>query len=359
MSAVLAAARLQELVRVAQARNASDIHLRADAPPALRVDGELQILDVPVLDSGETAALAQTLLEPAAQERLERRGDATQSSHYGGSCSLRVHAYRTANGISVALRLLPLEIPALESLHLPAAVSAFTERPHGLVIVTGPTGSGKSTALAAMADRINRSRAAHILTIEDPIEFVHVQRRCIITQREVGRDVPTFADAVYGALRSDPDVILLGEMRDMDTMHAALTAAETGHLVFATLHTGDTPQAVDRIASAFPAAAQERVRTQIAQTLVGIAGVRLIPRACGTGRRSAAEVLVATDAVRNVIRDGKVHHLRNILATSRSAGMQTLESALSELVLRGEVGIAEARAATDRPHEIEGSENYG
>ena len=359
MSAVLAAARFEEVLRAAQARNASDIHLRAGAPPALRIDGELHVMDAPVLEAGETCALVQALLEPAAQERLERRGDATQSRHSGGSCGLRVHAYRTGGGISIALRLLPLEIPALESLHLPPAVSAFTERPHGLVIVTGPTGSGKSTTLAAMADRINRSRAAHILTIEDPVEFLHAQRRCIITQREVGRDVPTFADAVYGALRSDPDVILLGEMRDTDTMHAALTAAETGHLVFATLHTGDTPQAVDRIASAFPAAAQERVRTQIAQTLVGIAGVRLIRRACGAGRRSAAEVLVATDAVRNVIRDGKVHHLRNILATSRSAGMQTLESALSKLVMRGEVRMAEARAATDRPNEIEGSESSG
>ena len=358
MSSVLAAARFEELLRVAHARNASDIHVRPGAPPAFRVDGELHVVDASPLDADETQTLAQSLLDPAAQERLTRAGDATESRNPGGSCNLRVHAYRTANGVSLALRLLPVDIPALETLHLPPAVSAFTEHPQGLVIVTGPTGSGKSTALAAMTDRINRSRAAHILTIEDPIDFVPAQRRCIVTQREVGRDVPSFADAIYGALRSDPDVILLGEMRDTETMHAALTAAETGHLVFATLHTGDTAQAVDRIASAFPASAQDRVRAQIAQTLVGIAGVRLIPRACGSGRRSAAEVLVASDAVRNVIRDGKIHHLRNILSTSRSAGMQTLESALSELVMRGEVCLADARAATARPHEVEGPANH-
>lgn len=355
MSSVLAPVRFDELLRLARAHNASDIHLRPDAPPAMRIDGALQILDAPALDSAETGALAESLLDAPARERLARCGDATQSRTADGGFRLRAHAYRMAGGTALALRLLPLEIPALESLHLPPAVCAFAEQAHGLVILTGPTGSGKSTALAAMADRINRTRAAHILTIEDPIEFVHLQRRCVVTQREVGRDVPAFADAVYGALRSDPDVIVLGEMRDPETMHAALTAAETGHLVFATLHTGDTAQAVDRIASMFAAQAQERVRTQIAQTLVGIAGVRLIPRACGDGRRNAAEVLVATDAVRNVIRDGKLHHLRNILATSRSAGMQTLESALSELVLRGEVRAADARAATDRPHEVNGA----
>lgn len=355
MSAVLAPARFEELLRVAQAKNASDIHVRPDVPPALRVDGALQILDAPALDAGETAALAQMLLEPNAQDRLVRRGDATQGINSAGARNLRVHAYRAASGIALAVRLLPAEVPALESLHLPPAVSAFTGHPHGLVIVTGPTGSGKSTTLASMTDRINRSRTGHILTIEDPIEFVHAQHRCIVTQREVGRDVETFSDALHGALRSDPDVIVLGEMRDAETMHAALTAAETGHLVFATLHTGDTAQTVDRIASAFPASAQDRVRTQLAQTLIGIAGVRLIPRACGAGRRCAAEVLVATDAVRNVIRDGKLHHLRNIVATSRSAGMQTLESALSEIVMRGEVHLADARAATDRPDEIAGA----
>lgn len=356
MTAALAPVRLSEVLRVARLRNASDVHLCAGVAPVLRVDGALESQQTLVPTGEEVGAVTASLLDERARELLISRGDATVTRQVEEVGSIRVHAYRTSEGTCLAIRLLAASIPSVESLHLPPVVGTFADKPHGLVIFAGPTGSGKSTALAAMIDRINRTQARHVLTIEDPIEYEHVSNRSIINQRELHRDVPSYSDAVHGALRSDPDVILVGEMRDPSTMHAALTAAETGHLVFTTLHTGDAAQTVDRIVGVFEGDKQEQIRVQLAQTLIGVVCMRLLPRASGQGRRSALEVLVANDAVRNVIRDGKTHQIRNIISTSRQIGMQTLESHLSDLVARREIALESARLATERPDELRPSD---
>ena len=352
MSASLAPFRLMELLHLARLRNASDVHAAAGMMPALRIDGDLQAQTGAPLTSQEIEAMAADLLDGAALARLMADGDVSVGRHDGDAGFMRVHAYRGYGGIALAIRLLPGRAPALESLHLPAVVDVLAARSQGLIIFAGPTGSGKSTALAAVLDRINRTRARHIVTIEDPIEYLHRPERSTIVQREIGKDVPSFAQAAYGALRSDPDVILIGEMRDSATMHAALTAAETGHLVLTTLHTGDAPQTIDRITGSFSGEMQAQMRVQLAQTLAGVVCMRLLRRASAPGRRCAAEVLVATDAVRNLMREGKAHQLRNSIATGRAAGMQTLESHLNDLVARGEVSLEAARSATDRPNEI-------
>jgi twitching motility protein PilT len=352
VSEVLASVRLGEVLRMARSRNASDLHICAEHPPVLRVDGALETQGTTAPSLGEIESLATTFLGDRATARLEREGDASAAYRDDELGSFRVHAFRSSSGIALAIRVLAPSVPTLESLHLPAVVASFAEKSNGLVLFAGPTGSGKSTVLAALIDRINRTQAKHILTAEDPIEYRHRSLRSVVSQREVGRDVGSFADAIYGALRSDPDVLLVGEMRDSQTMHAALTAAETGHLVFATLHTGDGPQTIDRIISAFNGDMQEQVRVALAQTLLGAVCLRLVPRTAGRGRRCAAEVLVATDAVRSIVRDGKTHQLRNAIATGRAAGMQTLETHLSDLVMRREISLETAKGYTERPGEI-------
>ncbi len=352
MTAALAPVRLSEVLRVARLRNASDVHLGAGFLPVLRVDGALEAQQTLVPTPDEIRAVTASLLGEAARDMLARTGDVTVSMQVEDVGRIRVHAYRSANGISLAIRLLASGVPSLESLHLPPVVASFAERPHGLVIFAGPTGSGKSTALAAILDRMNRTQARHVITIEDPIEYEHRSNRSVVNQRELGRDVSTYADAVRGALRSDPDVILVGEMRDAQTMHAALNAAETGHLILTTLHTGDAAQTVDRIVGVFGGEKHEQIRMQLAQTLVAVVCMRLLPRASGQGRRCAAEVLICNDAVRNMIRDGKTHQIRNIVSTSRQAGMQTLEAHLSEMVSRREILLDHARLVTERPDEL-------
>jgi twitching motility protein PilT len=356
MTAALAPVRLSEVLRIARLRNASDVHLCEGVAPVLRVDGALEVQQTLVPTAEEVSAVTASLLNEHAFRSFDERGDVTVAQCIDEVGSIRVHAYRTSRGTALAIRLLAAAVPSLEAVHLPPVVATFVEKPHGLLIFAGPTGSGKSTSLAAMVDRINRTQARHIMTIEDPIEYEHVSNRSIIHQRELGRDVATFAEAIYGALRSDPDVILVGEMRDPLTMQAALTAAETGHLVLTTLHTGDAPQTVDRIVGVFEGDKQEQIRMQLAQTLIGVVCMRLLPRASGQGRRSAVEVLVANDAVRNVIRDRKTHQIRNIISTSRQSGMQTLEAHLSDLIARREIALDAARAVTDRPHELRPSD---
>ena len=356
MTVTLARIRLAEVLHVARLRNASDVHLCAGAQPVLRVDGKLEPQPTVVPSEEEIDLITRELLCERARAQLSQSGDVTVSYCDGGVGVIRAHAYRTGLGIALALRLLATSIPSLDSLQLPATVASFTERSHGLVIIAGPTGSGKSTLLAALIDRINRASARHIVTIEDPIEYVHRSDRSMVSQREVGRDVPTFVEALYGALRVDPDVILVGEMREPSTMHAALTAAETGHLVFATLHTGDAPQTVERIIGAFGGEMQELVRIQLAQALIGVVCMRLLPHASGLGRRCATEVLVASDAVRTLIRDGKTHQIRNIISTSRHSGMQTLEAHLSDLIARREITLESAKVVTERPEELRSSD---
>lgn len=356
MTSALAPVRLNEVLRVARLNNASDVHLCAGVPPVLRVDGALQPQHTLVPTREEIDALAASLLNGRANQMLDEAGDATITERVDEAGTIRVHAYRTAGGTCLAIRLLAGCIPSLESLQLPGIISTFAQKPHGLVIFAGPTGSGKSTALAALIDLINRTQARHVITIEDPIEYEHSSNRSVVNQRELGRDVRSYAQAVRGALRSDPDVLLVGEMRDAETMHATLTAAETGHLVFSTLHTGDAAQTIDRVVGAFQGERQYQARLQLAQTLIGVVCMRLLPRSGGRGRRSAAEVLVANDAVRNLIRDGKTHQIRNSIATGRQSGMQTLESHLSDLVARREIALDVARRVTGRPDEVRPSD---
>ena len=353
----LGAIRIADLVRVARARGATDLHFGGSDRPALRIAGRLAALDAPPLDDAEVRAFLSGALAAAQLARLDTLGSADGAAPRataGGP--YRVHAYRHGAGLRVAIRLLAETVPSLEQLALPAAVATLAYRPAGLVLFTGPTGSGKTTALAALVDRINRTSERNIVTVEDPVEYVHAAARSLITHCEIGRDVSGYAEALRGFLRSDPDVILVGEMRDSETMAAALTAAETGHLVFATLHTNDASQTVDRIVDAFPADAHAQIRTQLAAVLAGIVALRLIARHDGAGRRAAAEILIGTDAVRALIREGKTHQLRNTIVTGRAAGMQTLESHLSELVVRGEISLADARAVTNRPAEVRGFE---
>jgi twitching motility protein PilT len=341
---------------MARSKNASDLHLCGGLPPLMRIDGALEPQTTVAPSADEIESIAASLLDAGALRVLEMRGDTSLTLRDEQIGSVRIHVYRSGSGLSLAIRFLALAIPTLDALHLPSVVAALAERPRGLVVFAGPTGSGKSTTLASLIDHINRTQARHVITIEDPVEYVHKPMRSLITQREIGRDVPSYEEAIYAALRSDPDVLLVGEMRDPATIHAVLTAAETGHLVFTTLHTGDAPQTVDRIIGVFEGAAQEQIRTQLAQTLAAVVCTRLIPRSAAKGRRAAAEVLLATDAVRSAIRDGKVHQIRNIIATSRQAGMQTLEAHLSDLVARREIALDAARAASAQPGEVRGVE---
>jgi twitching motility protein PilT len=355
MNGELAAIRLHELLINARARGASDVHFGGGHRCALRIDGRLILLDG--LDGEPTpAATVMTFLEsrldPASRARLAQRGTADGVWREARIGSYRIHAYRAFGGVRVAIRLLALDVPQLATLGLPPVIASFAAAPLGLVLFTGPTGSGKTTALAALIDTINRTRERTIVTIEDPLEYLHAPIRSLIAHCEVGRDVSDFAEALRGALRADPDVILVGEMRDRETIAAALTAAETGHLVFSTLHTNDAAQTIDRVVDVFPSEAQQQVRAQLASVLRATVALRLLPRAGGPGRRAAAEVLTATEGVRAMIREGKTHQLRNAIVTGRAAGMQTLEAHLSDLVGRGEISLEAAQAVSSRPLEI-------
>ncbi|HEX5275238.1 MAG TPA: PilT/PilU family type 4a pilus ATPase [Candidatus Rubrimentiphilum sp.] len=346
----------RETLRIARDMRASDVHLSAGLPVALRIDGNLERASSTPVTSEDIGDIVTHCFVESALRRLDADGDATVTYCDDEAHVTRVHALKGGADYALALRLLALEVPSLESLRLPASAAQLIERNHGLIIVSGPTGSGKSTALAAMVDRLNRTRPKHIITIEDPIEYRHKPVKCRITQREVGRDTPSFFAALLGSLRSDPDVLLVGEMRDRETMQATLTAAETGHLVLCTMHTGSASESVDRIIGSFDGAAQIEVRGRLAESLAGVMSLRLLPRAKGSGRLAAVETLVASDAVRVAIRDAKTHHLRNIIATGRSCGMQTLEAHLSELLQRGDVSYATARLAADRPDELRAPE---
>jgi twitching motility protein PilT len=349
----LQAVRIGDLIRVARSRGATDLHFGGNERPALRVNGRLLLLEGAPVDEAAVRAFLASSVSADQLARLDNRGTADGAelrAQDGGP--YRIHAYRHAGGLRVAVRLLADHLPVFETLGLPAAVAGFARLHAGLVLFTGPTGSGKTTALAALIDRINRSSERVVCTVEDPIEYVHAPHRSLVTHCEIGRDVSDYAEALRGFMRADPDVIVVGEMRDRATMEAALSAAETGHLVCATLHTNDAAQTVDRIVDAFPPQAHDQVRGQLAATLAGIVSLRLLPRRDGLGRCIAAEVLIGTDAVRALIREGKTHQLRNTIVTGRAAGMQTLETHLCELVMRGEIAHEDAQAATNRPAEV-------
>jgi twitching motility protein PilT len=340
------------LTRMAEDR-ASDVHLSPGFPPAMRVRGRIVPLEEygPMLPQ-QTRDTVYSLLNDDQRKRFESRKQLDLAYAVPGVARFRVNCFFQRGSISAAFRRIPHEIPQLQELGLPAVLEDFCRKPRGFVLVTGPTGSGKSTSLAAMIDIINQEREEHILTIEDPIEFLHSHKNCVVNQREIGADAEDFSLALTSALREDPDVILVGEMRDLDTMATALTAAETGHLVFATLHTQSTAQTIDRIIDIFPAEQQSQVRMQLSIGLQGIVTQQLLPTADGSGRVVACEVLIPTPAVRNLIREGKTHQIYSAIQTSGSLGMQTMDAHLAQLVRMGRITrqLAEQRASV--PEEL-------
>jgi twitching motility protein PilT len=340
------------LTRMAEER-ASDVHLTPGYPPAIRVRGKIVGLDeYGPLSSQLTRDTVYSLLNDDQRKRFESHKQLDLAYAVPGVARFRVNCFFQRGSISAAFRRIPHQIPRLDELGLPRVLEEMTRKPRGLVLVTGPTGSGKSTSLAAMLDIINQERDEHILTIEDPIEFLHTHKSCIVNQREIGADAEDFASALKSALREDPDVILVGEMRDLETMSTALTAAETGHLVFATLHTQSTAQTVDRIIDIFPAQQQAQVRMQLSIGLQGIVTQQLLPTVDGAGRVVACEILAPTPAVRNLIREGKTHQIYSAIQTSGSIGMQTMDAHLAQLVRMGRISrqLAEQRASV--PEEL-------
>jgi twitching motility protein PilT len=332
---------------------ASDVHLTPGFAPAIRVRGRIVPMDdYPQLTPQDTRDIVYSILNDSQRKRFENQQQLDFAYAIPGVARFRVNCFFQRGSISAAFRHVPTEILSLESLGLPPVLEEFTRKPRGFVLVTGPTGSGKSTTLASMVDMINEQREEHILTIEDPIEFLHRHKNCIVNQREIGADAVDFAIALKGALREDPDVILVGEMRDLETISTALTAAETGHLVFATLHTQSTAQTVDRIIDVFPPHQQQQVRMQLSIALQGIVTQQLLPTADGSARVVASEVLVPTPAVRNLIREGKTHQIYSALQTSGAVGMQTMDANLAQLVRTGKVtrSLAEQRSAV--PEEL-------
>jgi twitching motility protein PilT len=345
---------LDPLLRYLWQTDATDLHLAANSSPRVRIDGRLvPIPEAPPMDHSLVQSAIEALLSDIDIKRYHDERQLDFSFAWDENARFRANAFFQLDAPAIALRLIPTEIPTPEQLGLPAATAQLVTRPHGLILMTGPTGSGKSTTLAAMVGWINQHRPCHILTIEDPIEYVHSSAMALVNQREVGTDCISFEEALKAALREDPDVVLVGEMRDLETISLTLTLAETGHLVFATLHTNDASQTVDRIIDVFPADQQAQIRTQFSMALAAVISQRLIPR-IGGGRIAAYEVLMGTQAVTNLIREGKVRQLRNIISTSQRDGMCVLEQSLAALVQQGVISMDEAVAASIHPEDISG-----
>ncbi|MEW6459320.1 MAG: type IV pilus twitching motility protein PilT [Bacillota bacterium] len=325
------------LLRITVERQGSDLHLTAGLPPVVRIHGELVPLDYPPLKPSDIEQLVLPRLEPSYRAILDEKWELDFSYSVAGVSRFRGNIMRQRGSYSAVLRVVPYEAPALEELGLPAAVRNLCFLPRGLVLVTGPTGSGKSTTLAAMIDLINKERRVNIVTVEDPIEFLYRHNQSIVRQREVGSDTRSFADALRHVLRADPDVILIGEMRDLESIAIALTAAETGHLVFSTLHTQTAPLTIHRIVDVFQEHQRDQIRQQLADSLQGVIAQQLVPRADGGGRVAAVELMLASPAVRALIREGKEHQLYSAIQTSRQQGMQTMDQALAELYAAGKI----------------------
>ncbi|MBP1763218.1 MAG: pilT [Firmicutes bacterium] len=330
------------LLQEAVYKQASDLHLTVGLPPMLRINGSLSPLERSVLRAED---IRNCLLGVASEEQckvLTERGEIDFSYEDGRLGRFRINAFRQKGAVSIAIRLIPVHIATLEQLCMPEAVKVLARKPHGLVLITGPTGSGKSATLAAMLDLINSEKACHILTLEDPIEYIHQHKKSMINQREIHTDTVSFRNALRSALREDPDVILVGEMRDPETIGTVITAAETGHLVLATLHTCNAAQAIDRIIDAFPSHQQQQIRVQLSLTLQGIIAQQLLPRINGKGRVAAVEILVATAAARNLIREGKTHQLISVIQSGNKFGMQSMDMILLNLYRQGIVSYDEA-----------------
>lgn len=352
---------MQEILQLVQDRSASDLHLKAGQPPVIRVSGKLLRSQLPTLSALDVEKLVFGILTPDQLSHLQSNFELDASFGVDGVGRFRINVFKERGNYAAAFRVVPSIIPSLDDLALPNICKEITQKPRGLVLITGPTGSGKSTTLASMIDWINENRSEHILTIEDPIEFLHSSKRSVVSQRELGADTRSFSNALRSALREDPDVILVGEMRDLETIHLALTAAETGHLVFGTVHTSSAPQTIDRIIDAFPPAQQQQIRIMLSNGLVGIVSQTLLPRVTESaggspvtkGRILAAEVLINTTAISNLIRESKTAQIYSAIQMGGNLGMQTLESALAALVKQGAVTAADALAKTSRPDELE------
>src|SRR5438093_13135325 len=339
---------------------ASDVHLTPGFAPAVRVRGRIVPMDdYPPLSPQETREVVYSILNDSQRKKFENQQQLDFAYAIPGVARFRVNCFFQRGAVSAAFRHIPTEIQSLDSLGLPLVLEEFTRKPRGFVLITGPTGSGKSTTLASMVDGINSEREEHILTIEDPIEFLHHHKKCIVNQREIGADAIDFGVALKSALREDPDVILVGEMRDLETISTALTAAETGHLVFATLHTQSTAQTVDRIIDVFPPYQQQQVRVQLSVSLQGIVTQQLLPTADGSGRVVCAEILMLTPAVRNLIREGKTHQIYSALQTSGGKGMQSMDAALAQLVRSGKITRELAESRSGSPDELRRLMGFG
>jgi twitching motility protein PilT len=344
---------LRTLLDEMVASNASDLHIVAGEHPKLRIDGEMtSAANGGILSTKDTMQLAYSVLTENQKKRFEMEDELDFSFGIANLARFRGNCFRQRGCVSMVIRQIPFRIKSFQELGLPNAIARMAEKPRGLVLVTGPTGSGKSTTLAAVIDKINHERKGHIITVEDPIEFIHKHQGCLINQREVGTDTKSFANALKYALREDPDVILIGEMRDLETIQAALTIAETGHLAFATLHTNSAAEAINRIIDVFPPHQQSQVRAQLAFVLEGIVTQTLVQKATGHGRAMAAEVLVVTPAIRALIRDDKVHQIYSSMQAGKKFGMQTLNDALYALYVSREITAEEALRVTSAPDEF-------
>lgn len=335
--------RLEALLKAAFEFGASDIHITVGVPPVLRINGDLKQYGKEILKPKDTEAMAKSIISETLWKTFLKKGELDFSHGIIGVSRFRVNAYFQRSCISMAIRVVPTTIPTLEQLKMPVVLKEVAKKPQGLVLVTGPTGSGKSTTLAAMIDHLNSTYRKHIITLEDPIEYLHKHRLCIIDQREVGFDTQNFANGLRACLRQDPDVILVGEMRDLETISTAITAAETGHLVLGTLHTTDAPATIDRIIDVFPPNQQPQVRIQLASVLAAICSQRLLPTKDQKGRCAATEILINNAAIKNLIRNEKIHQITSVMQTSKAAGMHTIEMSIKELLENNKISEEVAR----------------
>ncbi|HMT92127.1 type IV pilus twitching motility protein PilT [uncultured Thiothrix sp.] len=342
---------ITQLLAFGVKNNASDLHLSAGLPPMIRVDGEMRRISLPVLEHKQVHGMVYDIMNDNQRKAYEEFWECDFSFEIPGIARFRVNAFNQGRGAGAVFRTIPSKVLTLEQLNAPTSFKKIADNPRGLVLVTGPTGSGKSTTLAAMIDYKNDSEYGHILTIEDPIEFVHQSKKSLVNQREVHRDTRNFEAALRSALREDPDTILVGEMRDLETIRLALTAAETGHLVFGTLHTTSAPKTIDRIVDVFPAAEKEMVRSMLSESLQAVISQTLLRKRNG-GRVAAHEILIGTRAIRNLIRENKIAQMRSAIQTGQGDGMQTLDQSLQALVMKGIIDKETARRKADNPDAI-------
>ena len=354
-------ATLPDLLKITVDLGGSDLHLATNTPPQVRVNGKLKrLLEMPVLHAADTKQLVYSVMTDAQKKRFEEGLDLDFSFGIRGIARFRCNVFNQRGAVGAVYRLIPEKIKGLQELGLPPILGTLAERPRGLVLVTGPTGSGKTTTLAAMLDKINSERQEHILTIEDPIEYLHEHKGCLVNQREVHSDTHGFAEALRAALREDPDIVLIGELRDLETVEAALRIAETGHLTFGTLHTNSASQTINRIIDVFPAHQQSQIRTQVSMVLEGIVCQSLMPKKNGHGRVVALEILVPTPAIRNLIREDKIHQIYSAMQTGQEkAGMQTFNQSLATLYLQGQIALETAVAASSLRDELSDMINRG